>query len=175
MAFGKHVFHDVVEGSSVRSILALALLVLDHTTLLIELVLIDRAEEMPHAVGLHPHRKVQRCRWHGLKVICAVGIGRAIHAGRADLLERSEILPVIVLAAVEHQVLEQVGEACLARNLVSGTHVVPERDRHDLSLAILVHDDPKTVVQVELVERNVERSVLARCNSRQCERTKESD
>ena len=166
MPFGKHVSYDVVEGSPVRLIFALALLVLDHTALLIELVLIDRAEEMTHAVRLHPHCKVQRGRRHCLKVVGAVRVGRAIHAGRADLLERGEILAVIVLAAIEHQVFEKMGEASLARNLISGTHVVPECDRHDRSLSILVYDDPEPVIQVELLEQNVELCVLRECNAR---------
>ena len=136
--------------------------------------MIDRAEEVAHAVRLHPHRKVQRGRGHGLKVVGAVRVGRAIHAGRADLLERGEILTVIVLAAIEHQVFEQMSEASLARSLISGTHVVPECDRHDRRLAILVHDDPEAVVQVELLEQNVELRVLRECDARYSERTKEN-
>ena len=99
---------------AVGLVLALALLVLHDAALLVELRLVDRAEQVAHAVGLEPQREVERVLRHGLEVVGAVVVGRAVHAGRADLLERIEELAVQVLRALEHQVLEQVREAGLA-------------------------------------------------------------
>ena len=76
--------------------------------------LVDRAEQVAHAVGLHPQRHVERGGRHVLEVVGAVEIGGAVHVGGADLLEGLEVLVLVVLRALEHQVLEQVGETGLA-------------------------------------------------------------
>jgi hypothetical protein len=60
-----------------------------------------------------------------------------------------------VLAAVEHQVLEQVRESRSARRLVLRADVVPDRDGDDRGLVVLVHDHPQPVVQAKLGERDV--------------------
>jgi hypothetical protein len=57
----------------------------------------------------------------------------------------------VVLRAVEHQVLEQVGEAGAARRLVLAADVVPEVDRDDRGLAVGVHDHAQAVGQGELL------------------------
>ena len=94
-------------------------------------------------------------RRHGLEVVRAVEVRRAVHARGADFLKRPKVLVVVVLAAVEHQVLEQVGEAGLAGHLVLRADVIPNRDGDDRRLAVLVHDDAQAVVEIELVERNL--------------------
>ena len=53
-------------------------------------------------------------RRHGLEIIGAVEPGGAVEVGRADLLQVFEIVARAVLGAVEHQMLEQMGEAGLA-------------------------------------------------------------
>ena len=64
-------------------------------------------------------------------------------------LKGLEELVVVVLRALEHQVLEQVREAGLARDLVLGADVVPEVDRDDRRLAVGVHDHGQAVVEAE--------------------------
>ena len=106
----------LIVDQAIGLVVALALLVLDHAALLVELALVDRAEQVAHAVGLHPQRRVERGGRHGLEVVGAVEPGGAVHVGGAGLLERREVLVLDVLGAVEHQVLEQVREpgACPA-------------------------------------------------------------
>ena len=54
--------------------------------------------------------------------------------------------------ALEHDVLEQVGEAGLARHLVLRADVVPEVDRDDRREVVLGHDDPQAVGQSVVAE-----------------------
>ena len=49
-------------------------------------VLVDRAEQVPHAVRLEPQREIERGGRHRLEVVRAVEVRRAVHARRADFL-----------------------------------------------------------------------------------------
>src|SRR3546814_14195531 len=53
-----------------------------------------------------------------------------------------------------HQVLEQVREAAAACRLVLAAHAVPDVDRHDRRLVVLVHDHRKAVGLGELLVRD---------------------
>ena len=163
MSFGEDVFRDVGEGLAVGLVLALALFVLHHAALFVQLLLVDGAEQVPHAVGFQPKGQVQGAGGHRLEVVCAVVVGGAVDAGDADLLQRFEILGVVVLAAVEHQVLEQVRETGLAGVFVSRTDVIPERDGDDGRLAVFVDDDSQPVVEVELLVRDIDVGGLREC------------
>src|SRR3546814_8308978 len=88
--------HDLTQ-LAVGLVLALALLVLDHAALFIEGLLVDRAEQVAHAVGLHPQRHVQRSGGHVLEVVGAVAVGGAVHVGGTGLLERLEVIARMVL------------------------------------------------------------------------------
>ena len=154
--FGIQRLAQLVPDLAVGLVLALALLVLDHAALLVERLLVDRAEQVAHAVGLHPQRHVERGGRHVLEVVGAVGVGGAVLVGGADQLERLEELALVVLRAVEHQVLEQVREAGAAGRLVLAADVVPEVDRHDRRLAVGVHDHAQAVGQRELLVRDVD-------------------
>src|SRR5690606_34454311 len=145
---------DQVVGLAVGLVLALALLVLDHAALLVQHLLVDRAEQVAHAVGLHPQRQVQRGGGHVLEVVGAVQPGGAVHVGGADQLERLEVLAAVVLRAVEHQVLEQVGEAAAAGRFVLAADVVPDVHRHDRRLAVGVHHHAQAIGQGELLVRD---------------------
>ena len=57
-----------------------------------------------------------------------------------------------VARALEHDVLEEVGEAGLARDLVLGADVVPEVDRDDRGEVVLGDDDPQAVVETLVAE-----------------------
>ena len=83
-------------------------------------------------------------------------VGRAVQVGRPRALERFLEFLVVVLAAVEHQVLEQVGESGVAGPLVLGPDVVPHVHRHDGRLVVLVHDDGQPVGQDEALVRDVD-------------------
>src|SRR5690606_11376436 len=84
-----------------------------------------------------------------LEVVGAVGVGGAVHVGGTGLLEGFEVLARVVLRAVEHQVLEQVREAAAAGRLVLAAHAVPDVDRDDRRLVVLVHDHRQAVGQGE--------------------------
>ena len=109
---------DVVEHLAIGLVLALAFLVLHHTALLIEPMLVHRPEQIAHAIRLKPQNRVERIRRHSLEVVGAIRVGRTILVGRADLLRRLEEVVVEVLRAIEHQMLEQVREARPALGLV---------------------------------------------------------
>ena len=80
---------EEVPDLAVGLVLALALLVLHHAALLVELGLADRAEQVAHAVGLEPERQVERGGRDVLEVVGAVLVGRAVQVGGADALERA--------------------------------------------------------------------------------------
>ena len=147
VAVGVGVLEDGQEDLAVGLVLALALLVLDHPALLVEPGLIDRRAHVPHPVRLHPQRHVERRGRHDLEVVRAVLVRRPVHAGGADPVEGLEVVVVEVLAAVEHQVLEQVREAGLADLLVTRADVVPDVDGDDRRLVVLVDDQAQSVVE----------------------------
>ena len=69
-----------------------------------------------------------------------------------------------MLGAFEHQVLEQVRKAGAPGPLVLGADVVPDVDRHDRHVMILVDDDVEAVGERALGERKVDRtSMRSRC------------
>ena len=95
-------------------------------------------------------------RGHGLEIIGAVEPGGAVEVGRADLAQRSEIVARRVLRAVEHDVLEQMREAGAALRLVLGADIVPDADRDDRRLAVVVDDDAQAVGSVKVSIRDVD-------------------
>ena len=146
--------HELPHGA-IRPVLSLPFLVLNHTALLVQFGLIDGSEQMAHAVGLHPQRHIQRRRRDVLEVVGPIGIRRPVHVGGAGPLERPEVFVVVVLGPVEHQMLEQVGEAGPAPLLVLGAHVVPHVHGHDWGLVVFVNDHREPVVEHELLERDL--------------------
>ena len=150
-------FQQGIPDATVRLVLALALFVLHHAALFVERGLIDRAEQMAHAIRFHEQRGVERGGRHVLEIIRAVGVGGAVLVGHADLLEGHEILVLVVLAALEHQMFEQVGETAAPGRLVLGTDVVPDVDGDDRRFAVGVHDHAQAVGQGELFEGDVDR------------------
>ena len=103
---------------------------------------------MAHPVGLEPQRRVEGVLRHGLEVVGPVEERGAVEVGGAQFLQRVQVLALQVLRALEHEVLEQVGEAGAAPDLVLRAHVVPDVHRHDGRLAVLVHDDGQAVVEL---------------------------
>ncbi len=118
VTFGEHVVEDLIENEAARLVVALALFVLHDAALVIELLLRHCAQQIAHAVAFQPQRAFQRGAGDGLEVVGAVEIGRAVVIGRAHFLQVLEIVVRRVLAAVEHQMLEQMGKPGLAFGLV---------------------------------------------------------
>ena len=142
--------HDAAVGL----VLALALFVLDHAALLVQRRLINGSEQMAHAIGFHPQGHVQRRLRHRLEIVGAIQPGGAVHVGGADLLEGLEILAVVVLGLLEHQMFEQMRETRVPGFLVLGAHVVPHRHRDHRRLGVLVHDHGQAVVELEFFVGN---------------------
>ena len=156
MAFGEKCLELGIFDQAEGLVVALALLVLDDAALVIELLLGDRAEQMAHAVALEEQDPVQRRPRHGLEVIGAVEPGGAVEIGGADFPQRLEIVAGRVFGAVEHQMLEQMGEAGAAGRLVLGADIVPDGHRDHRRLAVLVDDDAKAIGEREGLEGDVE-------------------
>ena len=97
----------------------------------VEVLLGDHVVEVRHPVRLEPQREVERPGRHHLEVVGAVERRRRVeHA--ADALDQREVLARLDVArALEHQVLEEVGEALPVRLLVARADVVPEVDGDD--------------------------------------------
>ncbi len=156
---------------AVGLILAFALLVLHHAALLVEPRLVDHAEQVAHPIRFHPERHVERRARHVLEVVRAIGIRRPVDLGCAHAIEDLEVLVVRVLAALEHQVLEQVREARLPGPLVLRTDVIPDVDGDDRGLVILVHDQRQSVVEHEALVRNRVRARARRVRGARCGRS----
>ena len=131
-----------------------------------KLLLIECVEQEAHAVGLQPEGELQVFRRNVLVVVGAVGRGGAVDAG-ADFLQRHEVLAVVVLGALEHNVLEEVGEAGAVRLLVLRADVVPDVDGGNRNRAVDVHDQVEAVAQGVLLEGDVGRHqgsvLMSRC------------
>ena len=155
MALRKGVLGDGDPRLAVRLVFSLPLLVLHHAALLVELRGVDRAEQVAHAVRLEPEDPVERGDGDVLEVVGAILVRRAVEVRRTDRLDRLEIVVVVVLAAVEHQVLEEVREAGLARLLVLRADVIPHVHGGDGRLVVLVHEERQAVLQGVLRVRNV--------------------
>ena len=145
----EHARKDVIFGQAVRLIVALAFFVLHYAALFIESFLRDRAEHVSHAIGFHPQRHIKRRFWHVLEIVGAIKIGGAVHIGGAHTFERLEVFVVVILAAVEHQVLKQMREAGFAAHFILGANVVPDIDRNNRRFSVFVHDKAQTVIQRE--------------------------
>ncbi|MCG3120209.1 MAG: hypothetical protein ALAOOOJD_02834 [bacterium] len=156
MAGRPRTFDDQLLRHTVRFIFALAFFVLYDAALLIELGLINRAEQVAHAVGLHPQRNVHYRNRHILKIIGAIFIRRAVQIGRPELLHHFEIILIEIFAAIEHQMLEQMRKAAFAGFLILRTDVVPHIHRHDRRFVIFVHDERQPIGQHEFLVRNVD-------------------
>ena len=140
---------DRLFDDAVRAVLvALAAFVADDVLLVRQALLIDDFEEVPHAIGFEPQRRLELIRRNGLEVIGAIETGGAVDAGRADASEDAEVRVVFdVLRALEHHVLEQVRKAGPAWRLVRGTDVVPHADADERHAMIFREDHFEPVRQ----------------------------
>src|SRR6266513_1345550 len=142
---------------AVRLVFSLALLVLHDAPLFVHLRGVDDAEQMAHAVRFHPQRYIKRSGGDVLEVIGAIVVRGAVLIRRANALEGLEVVVVEVLAAVEHQVLEQMREPRAPGPLVLGAHMVPDVDGDDRRLVVLVDEQRQPVFQHEALIRDGDR------------------
>ena len=104
-------------------------------------------------VGLEPQRELEGTGRHRLEVVRAVeprrGVepGALVHEGREVLARRD------VAAALEHQVLEEVGEAGASGGLVAGADADPQVHRDVGHRVVLADDDAQAVGERVLRER----------------------
>ncbi len=149
VSFRVGVFGQQLARHAVGLVFALAFFILHHPALLVDLLLGDGPEQVPHPIRLHPERDVEGVGGHVLEIVGAVGVGRAVEVGSADAFERLEVVVVEILRAVEHQVFEEVGKAGLARLFIFRPDVIPHIDGHDGGLVVFVHDEGEAVVEDE--------------------------
>src|SRR3954452_11307465 len=129
-----------------------ALLVLDDLTLVVEVLLAERIEQRRHPVGLEPEGELELVGGQRLEVVRPIQPGRSVHRAARGLDEGDVLRLRDVARTLEHDVLEQVGEARLARDLVLGPDVVPEVHRDDGSQVVLGDDDAQSVVEPLVAE-----------------------
>ena len=142
-------------GKAVRTVLVVLPPLVEHdVALVLELGLGQRRQEVAHAIGLHPQRQLHSVRRHDLPVVRPIGVGRSVEDA-ADFLQRPEIAGIVVLRALEHQVLEQVREPGAPGLLVLRADVVPDVDGDDRAVVILVHDHVEPVGELLVDEGNV--------------------
>jgi len=122
----------------------LTALVQHDITLVVELLIGERRQEVTHAIRLHPQREIERAGRHHLPVVRAIDAGRAVEQS-ARALERRKVAVVVMLGAFEHQVFEQVGESGSSRPLVLRTDVIPDIDGDHRQLVVFVNDDVQAV------------------------------
>ena len=106
-----------------------------------------------HPVGLEEQGPLQRLGRQRLEVVRVVLVGRAVERAAGGLHEPGVLHLRHVRRALEHQVLEEVGEAGAALGLVAHADVVEDAHRHDGHAAVGGQDDPQAVVQREALHR----------------------
>ena len=92
-------------------------LVLDGGALDLELLLAHRIEQEAHPIRLQPEHFFQLVGRHCLVVVGAVLVGGAIHVTTGFVDDPHMLLITDVFRALEHHVLEEVGETGLADRL----------------------------------------------------------
>ena len=150
-AVGEQPAEQLVLNQAIGLVVVLPLLVLDDAALLVEHALRDRAGQPAHPIRFEKQRALQRPGRHRFEIVGAIEAGGAVVIGRADAFQRHEEVVGRVLAAVEHQMLEQVREAGAALGFEGGADIVPDADRDHRGLAVGVHDHAQAVGQRELL------------------------
>ena len=147
--------HERHAREAVRPVLVvLTALVQDDLALVLELRVRQRGQQVPHPIGFHPERQLERVARHDLPVVRAVGVRRPVQQG-PGLLERLEVAVIVVLRALEHQVLEEVRKPGAPGRLVLRSHVIPEVDRDDRTGMIFVDQDVEAVLETMMGIGNV--------------------
>src|SRR5256885_1698635 len=155
MSLRERVLGDRDPDFAVRLILPLTLLVLNYTALLVEARGVDDAEQVPHAIRLEPEDPIERGYGNVLEIIRAILVRRAVEIRGTDRFDRLEVVVVVILAAVEHQMLEEMREPRLARSLVLRADVIPHVDGGNWRLVVFVYEQRQSVLENELRVRDL--------------------
>ena len=140
---------------AVGAILVLLPPLVEHdVALVLELRVGERRQQVAHPIRFHPHGELERIRRHDLPVVGAIGVGRTVEQ-RARRLQRMEEALVVMLRALEHQVLEEMGEARAAGPLVLRADVVPDVHRNDGAVLVRMDQHVQAVVESVANEWNV--------------------
>jgi hypothetical protein len=137
-------------GHPVRPVLvALAPLVLDHVALAVDALGRHGVEERGHPVGVEVEREFEAVGRGVGRVVRPVARGRAVGAAAGFFEPRVDGALRDVARALEHEVLEQVGEARPPRLLAPAPNVVPRVDGDDRNGGVAVEDHVEPVVEPE--------------------------
>ena len=102
---------EELPSDAVRLVFALAFFVLHDAALEVEFFLVEDAEQMAHAVAFSEEHVVEHGGGNIFEIIGAVVVGGAVQIGGADALHGVDVSEIEIVAAAEHEVLEEVGEA----------------------------------------------------------------
>jgi hypothetical protein len=125
-------------------LVVLAALVQDDVALVAEFRVGQRGKQVSHAIRLHPERELQCVGRHDFPVIGAIRVGRSVER-RAGALQGLKVTVVVVLRPFEHEVLEQMRKARVARTLVLRPDVVPDVDRDDRTRVVFVQQHVESI------------------------------
>ena len=167
MPHGRGTFYNQFFGHAVGLVFTLALNVLHHAPLRIEPGLINGPQQMTHPVGFNPLGDVQGILRNVFKKIRAVVARRAVQIRGANAFhgfkERALIATAFEMVAPrEHEMLEQVRKTGFARLFVFGPDMIPEVDRDNRRLVVLVYDQREPIGQHEFFEGNFDRGISDR-------------
>ena len=133
---------------------------------------------MPHAVAFKEQSRFQRIGWNCLKIVRPVQPRRSVQISRADFFGILEIIARRIFAAVEHDMLKQMGKSGLPLGFMFGTHAIPDRNRNNGCFAILIDKHSQTIGKREFFVRNIDllnqvsnrsRLALRHCAAGQCD------
>ena len=111
------------------------------------------SSRLAHPVGLEPQGEVEPADGQRLEVVGPVEPGGRVHRGAGRLEQADVRAGGDVRGALEHHVLEEVGEAGAAGLLVARADVVPEVHGDDGRGAVGAQQDPEAVVEDVLADR----------------------
>src|SRR5215472_9071758 len=140
---------------AIRLVFTLAFLVLDYATLEIELLPVENAQEVAQSVTFGEQRVVEHRSRHVLEIVRAIIVRRAVQVRSPNLFHSTDVCIVEILAAAEHQVLEQVRKPSFAGLFILGANVVPGVYGNDRRLMVLMYKHRQTVIEDESGVGNV--------------------
>src|SRR5699024_2626331 len=124
---------DPLQGRAVGLVVVtLTALVLDHVALVVQDLLSHALTQGRQTVRLQPQDEVEGVCGNRLVIVRAIGGGGGVDVATQTLHQVEVFRLGDVAAALEHQVLEQVGEPGPSRDLVPGPDVVPQVHRGHL-------------------------------------------
>lgn len=126
----------------------------DDAPLLLQGLVVDRPQEVAHAIALQPQRELEPLGRDGRKIEGGVGAGDAVEVGGAAVREQAQQGPSRdVGRSLVGEVLDEVGDAGEARGLVGGAHVIPHHDSHVGEGVVRREEHLEAVLEAELFDR----------------------